>query len=70
MSRETANLHVDGMSCSHCVNSVKKALDKISGVSSVSVSIDDGTVTVDYDETGTNIEQIKEAINEAGYEVV
>ena len=48
---------------------MKKELDKIPGVLSVSVSVDEGTVTVDYDSTGTSLKQIKEGIIEAGYEV-
>jgi len=69
MAKETANIQVRGMSCEHCAKAVKKELDKIPGVMSVSVSVDEGTVSVDYDSTGTNLEQIKEGINEAGYEV-
>ncbi|OQB14942.1 MAG: Copper chaperone CopZ [Firmicutes bacterium ADurb.Bin193] len=70
MSMETANLKVEGMSCSHCVGAVKSALDALPGVSLVSVSLDDGTVTVDYDTTGTGLDEIKDAITEAGYEVL
>ena len=70
MSKETVNLQVDGMSCSHCVSTVKKALDQIHGVISVSVSLDDGIVAVDYDTTGTNVDKIKETITDAGYDIV
>ena len=67
---ETAKLHVDGMSCSHCVESVKKAISGIAGVSSVSVSLDEGEVTVDYDSSGASVERIKGVIREAGYDVI
>lgn len=70
MSMETANLQVEGISCSHCVSNIKSALDKVSGVSAVSVSLDEGIVTVDYDTTGTDVDKIKETITEAGYDVV
>lgn len=69
MATETINIPVSGMSCSHCAGTVKKALDKIPGVESVSISIDEGIVTVDYDKTATNEEKIKEAISDTGYEV-
>jgi len=63
-------LNVEGMSCSHCEKRVKEALDAIRGVISVSVNLDEATVSVDYDTTGVNEEQIKETIIEAGYEIV
>lgn len=70
MSKETAELRVDGMSCSHCENAVKKALGKIPGVSSVSVNLDDGTVAVEYDASTADIGQLKAAIAEEGYGVM
>lgn len=69
MAAETVSIQVTGMSCSHCAGTVKRALDEIPGVQSVSVSIDEGIVTVDYDTTATNVEKLKEAITDAGYEV-
>jgi len=70
MSKESVMLNVEGMSCSHCEKRVKEALDAIRGVISVSVNLDEATVSVDYDTTGVNEEQIKETIIEAGYEIV
>ena len=68
MSKETINIQVSGMSCEHCVNAVCRAVNEISGVTSVNVSIDEGIVTVDYDMATTDAEEIKQAINDAGYE--
>jgi len=39
MAKETITLIVDGMSCSHCENRVKKALGALNGVGSVAVDL-------------------------------
>jgi copper chaperone len=66
--KETANIQVRGMSCEHCAKAVEKELDKIPGVMSVSVSVDEGTVSVDYDSAAQTSNRLRR-INEAGYEV-
>lgn len=63
-------LNVEGMSCSHCVNAVTKAVTAMEGVSGVSVDLEGKTVTVDYDADQVSLESIKEAIEEEGYDVV
>jgi copper chaperone len=52
-----------------CVNSVKNVLEKIPGVSSANVSLEQKQVTVEYDAATTNAEQFKDAIKGAGFEV-
>lgn len=61
-------LNVEGMSCNHCVNSVEGAL-KEAGMSG-KVNLAANTVTVEYDETKVTVDQIKETIEEQGYDVV
>jgi copper chaperone len=63
-------LNVEGMSCSHCVNAVTKAVTALDGVSGVNVNLEGKTVTVDYDVDQVSLESIKEAIEEEGYDVV
>jgi len=63
-------LNVEGMSCSHCVNAVTKAVTALDGVSGVSVSLEGKTVGVDFDEEKVSLDSIKEAIEEEGYDVV
>ncbi|MTK10933.1 MAG: heavy-metal-associated domain-containing protein [Clostridiaceae bacterium] len=60
---------VEGMSCGHCVNHVKTALEDLNGVTNVSVDLDSKTAVV---EAGSDIQDadIKFAIEDAGYEVV
>jgi copper chaperone len=61
-------LKIEGMSCQHCVMSVKKAVDSLDGVSSSDVEV--GSARVVYDESRLSEEAIREAINRAGYKVV
>lgn len=62
-------LNVEGMSCSHCENRVKNAVSALDGVSSVIVSLSDKTVSVELDLTVLTELQIKEVIEEQGYNV-
>lgn len=63
-------LNVEGMSCSHCENRVKKAVGALAGVKSVDVSLEDKTVSVELDPSAVSENKIKEAIEEQGYDVV
>ena len=59
---------VSGMTCGHCVSSVSGEVAKIGGVESVEVDLVSGHVTVRGD--GYTDAQIREAVDEAGYELV
>ena len=63
-------LNVEGMSCSHCVNAVTKALTALEGVSGVNVDLAGKTATVDYEEEKVSLDSMKQAIEEEGYDVV
>ncbi|SEO87476.1 heavy-metal-associated domain-containing protein [Nitrosovibrio sp. Nv6] len=67
---QTETIKVKGMTCMGCVNSVKNVLEKIPGVSSADVSLEQGQVTVQYDAAMGGTTQLKEAIEDAGFEVV
>ena len=62
---DTMHLEIDGMSCGHCVGSVKKALDSLDGVSVDAVAV--GSADVRYDPKKTSAELVLEAVAEAGY---
>ena len=64
----TTQLHVQGMSCGHCVNAIEGAVSKLGA--NAEVNLKSGSVTVYYDETKLTLEVIKETIEEQGYEVV
>lgn len=63
-------IKVEGMSCMHCQMRVKKSVKAVEGVQRVDVNLQTKQVTVDYEEGKANIEKVKDAIREAGYEPV
>ena len=65
----TKKILIEGMSCGHCVSHVKEALAELNGVTSVEVNLDDKTAVLEGS-VDVNDEDIKAAIDEAGYEVV
>lgn len=61
----TTTLKISGMSCMHCVMHVKKALAGVSGITESQVEVGKAVLSGEYD-----LEAVKAAIEEAGYEVV
>jgi len=66
---EQIQLQVEGMSCGHCVKAVENGVGEINGVDSVNVTLDQGLVEVQFDASATNVDAIKEVIEEEGYTV-
>ena len=62
-------LGVPDMSCSHCRAAVEGELNKLSGVRKANADVEKGTVEVTYDEGTVSTEDLKGAIEEAGYTV-
>lgn len=67
---EKTVLKVEGMSCSHCENAVKKAVGALDGVGAVTVDLKGKTVTVEYENSKVSLDKIKNEIEEQGYDVV
>lgn len=62
---QRAILHIEGMSCGHCLNAVNRALNSVAGVTIDAVRI--GRAEVSYDETTTSLSHIEAAVADAGY---
>ena len=60
-------LTIRGMTCGHCVMSVKKELSKIPAVTIKEVKI--GSAVVEADGSAATWEKLKNAVEEAGYSV-
>ncbi|MFL5494083.1 MAG: heavy-metal-associated domain-containing protein [Gemmatimonadales bacterium] len=58
-------LHIEGMSCGHCLNAVNGALTALPGVQVDSVRI--GRAELRYDESTTAPARIEAAVSDAGY---
>lgn len=63
-------LQVNGMTCGHCEKAVKGALGELEGIQGVDVDLASGKVDVVYDDTLVTKDEMKEAIEEQGYDVV
>jgi copper chaperone len=68
MNMQQATLKVEGMSCNHCLNAVEGAVKSVGAVGKVNLELKN--VTVEYDDTKVNLDTIKEAIVNQGYDVV
>ncbi|GAA2209022.1 heavy-metal-associated domain-containing protein [Nonomuraea monospora] len=64
----TATYTVQGMTCGHCVSSVKEEVSEVAGVTSVEVDLASGLLTVGSDGP-VDPAKIVAAVEEAGYEV-
>lgn len=69
MSNESAYILVNSIHGMHDVGNIKRELDTLHGVSSVTVCEKEGLVAVDYDSSGTSYDQIEHKLNEIGYEI-
>ena len=58
---------IKGMSCQHCVASVKKALEALDGISHVEVDLEKNEARYEGD---VGAEVVKEAITKIGFEVI
>jgi len=61
------SMKIDGMSCQHCVMSVKKAVDSVEGINSSEVSV--GSAKISYDDIKTERDAFVKAVQDAGYKV-
>ncbi|MCM3397168.1 copper chaperone CopZ [Oceanobacillus profundus] len=66
---QTKTLDVKGMTCGHCKMSVEGALNKLDGVTAAEVDLGSGKVEVTYDETKISLDNMKEAVEDQGYDV-
>jgi mercuric ion binding protein len=64
---ETVTLEVKNMTCAVCPITVKKALEKVPGVTSVTVDFDKKSATVTFDPDKVSPATLAKATSDAGY---
>ncbi|MFI7190024.1 heavy-metal-associated domain-containing protein [Nocardia nova] len=64
----TTTVTVTGMTCSHCVSSVREEVGKIPGVTGVAVDLASGRVDIDSADP-VDRARIADAVDEAGYQL-
>jgi copper chaperone len=65
---ETTTIKVDGMSCGGCVKSVTGVLTALAGVAKAEVSLEQKQAVVEFDAGKVTRDQLKAAIDDAGFE--
>jgi copper chaperone len=68
MTYSDRNYSVAGMTCDHCVLSVREEVSEVAGVTGVDVDLPTGRLTVQGE--GFDDAAVRAAVAEAGYEVV
>lgn len=67
---ETITMSVNGMTCGGCVASVTRVLKSVPGVSDVAVTLNPGAARVTFDPARTAAPALRNAVEDAGYDVV
>ena len=66
--KKEVKLHIKGMTCTSCVQSIENALKKIDGVDFAGVNITDKTAFIKFDSKLISVKGIKETIRNTGYD--
>ena len=60
-------LRIGGMTCNHCVMAVKREFAKLPAIRIKEVTI--GSASIEFDETSITEDQIRAAVESAGYRI-
>ena len=67
MAKEVLN--ITGMTCASCARAVERSVNRIEGVQSAVVNLATEKLSIEFDESKTDVNGIKEAVKKAGYDV-
>jgi Cu+-exporting ATPase len=67
-ARRTAGLLIRGMTCAGCVHTIESRVKSLPGVTACDVNLATGSATVTFDPKQVDLVQIRQTIDEAGYE--
>ncbi|MDI3480500.1 MAG: copper chaperone [Tepidanaerobacteraceae bacterium] len=67
--RSDITLKVEGMSCAHCKKAVETSVGALPGIFKVEAEVSHGKVDVSFDPSKVKLDDIKKAIEDAGYDV-
>ena len=66
-NRQTVFLEIEGMTCDRCSHSVRRALERVPGVTQARVSLEEGIATVTHDADGVAREHMLEPVRQLGF---
>jgi copper chaperone CopZ len=64
---EEVVMHIEGMSCMHCVGRVESGLRETEGIVDAKVSLEDSQAVITFERTKISAESIRAKISEIGY---
>ena len=67
---QTVTIKIKGMTCMGCVNSIKNVLKNVPGIAQLEVTLDPAQAIVQFNPENTSLNQLKETIIDAGFDVV
>ena len=70
MAKKKEVLQVEGMSCNHCKMAVETAVKKMPGMLLAEVDLTKKTLCVEYENEKITPLQIRQTVEEVGFEVV
>ncbi len=62
-----STMNITGMTCASCANTVERRVGKLEGVQTANVNLATEKLVVEFDDGLTNLQNIKETIEKAGY---
>ena len=63
----TEKIIIENIKCHGCANTIRKEIAKLDGVKEVEVDVENAFVTVDFDETVQNKENVVKRLTTLGY---
>ncbi|MBP2655229.1 MAG: copZ 1 [Firmicutes bacterium] len=60
-------ISIEGMTCGHCKSAVERAVRALPGVMAAEVDLKANNLTVDYSVSKSTLDDIIQAVNDAGY---
>jgi Cu+-exporting ATPase len=67
MQQSTEYIRIDGMTCQSCVKNIENTINKLNGIQSIKVSLEEKLGTVIYNPNDININDIIARINDMGF---
>lgn len=62
-------IKIEGMSCGHCVKRVENALNELTGVTQVTVSLDESKAVIELSQDISDA-VLRDVVDDAGYDVI
>jgi copper chaperone CopZ len=66
--KKTAEISLPSVQCGMCQRTIEKALEKIEGILTADVDIENKKAVITYDDSKTNLSEIERTITMAGYD--